>query len=502
MKKENLSKKAGYLIFARVVEFMAMMLVPIFVARTLTIGDFGLWKQFQLIFGTFLPFAAMGMTESIFYFFNREKEKRDKLVWYTWGILVFNGAVVGALLFLGKGYIPLLVNNREILPYINILIVCIFLFLSSLTLERILIAEDNIRLVTKTIIVLALCKVALIVFAALVFKSVFAVILSFLLWIIVRFLFVTLYMFYKYKLPLPVRGIDIVFGKKLLSYSIPLGLAVIPYVIFTSAHKYFVSYYFSPEIFAIYSVGATMELPFLMYVTDSVFSVLKPRFAMHQKEGNISTMVSVYRSSVRKLALIFFPAFMFVLIFSYEVIILLFSDKYAQAVPIFRIFLFLVPMSIFDLSIFLRSYGETGYILKLSACRTAIGILLFYAAARFFNITAVALSFVVVAIGTFVISLLKAGSLLKMRAKEFVPVRDLGKIAVINVFLGFFLVIFKKQSFCLNSMINLAVYGSIFFAAYFFIICKVKLLSDDEQKKIFQKIYYTIFKREKKSPQL
>lgn len=481
----SLSKKAGYLIFARVMEFAVTFFIPIVTVRALSVADFALWKQFQLLFGTLLPFAGLGLPEGILYFYSREPEKRKETVWYSFFLFVASGIIVFSLILIFSHQITLLINNPRIDQCMLLLAFSVLLFLSSSLLESTLISADRVKFATWVITFLAACKAAFIIIATLLWHNVYLVIISFFCWVVVRFIFTLFYLLKNYN----IFAVKIDFGyiKQIFKYSIPLGMSVVPFIISANLHNYLVSLFYSPQTFAIYSVGAMVELPLMGFITDGVWKVIRPRFSVFQREGSTDLMGQIYSEAIRKLSLIFFPIFVFVFVCSREVIVFMFSDKYAGSAPIFRIYSWVIPLCIFEFTVFFKTYARTGFLLKMHVIVAFLLAPFLYIAAKYFNIYAVAFVSVLGGVGYYLYMLIKVRKLLMLSVQEFIPVKHLLRLMAVCLLLGVSLLCFKTFVVSKSVFANLSLYACLFFSVYIFIAFKTGMVLETEKQALVNK---------------
>lgn len=105
--------------------------------------------------------------------------------------------------------------------------------------------------------------------------------------------------------------------------------------------RFLITGLFSPIAFATYTIGAK-NIPFLPMFRTSLVNTLAPEISeeYHKTKQVSGKSLEAWRKGIRLTALIIIPVFVFLEIFSYEFITGLYSIKYAEAVSIFRVYLF------------------------------------------------------------------------------------------------------------------------------------------------------------------
>ena len=162
-----------------------------------------------------------------------------------------------------------------------------------------------------------------------------------------------------------------------LAYGIPVGLIAMIYVININIDKYMVGLFFSSSVFAVYYLGS-LWAPIFGWITQSASQVITPRMSKAHKEGNLSEIKELYRSSISKLALFFIPSTIFLIFMAEPLIVTLFTETYIDSVPIFMIYLILLPTYSLNLSWILMASGQTKFLLKLALSMSIINIILSY----------------------------------------------------------------------------------------------------------------------------
>ncbi|MEP6501849.1 MAG: oligosaccharide flippase family protein, partial [Betaproteobacteria bacterium] len=165
------------------------------------------------------------------------------------------------------------------------------------------------------------------------------------------------------------------FAREQLNYAVPLGLMSLVGLLGGYLDRGIVATRFSPSDYAIYSVGA-LEIPLDAIFQASVATVLRASMPALIRDGRHDEVIRLLREGVRKLSLIVLPCFVFLFGFAYEFITVLFTPEYVRSVPVFRIYLFLMPLNMFILSPVPPAYGRTRINFNVVVVVTAIHVVL------------------------------------------------------------------------------------------------------------------------------
>jgi len=169
--------------------------------------------------------------------------------------------------------------------------------------------------------------------------------------------------------------------------------------------------FLSASSFAVYTIGA-VNIPFLPTLRAALVNTLVPEVAdKYHETGEVPTeSLHAWRRAIQLTALIIIPAFVFLEIFSHECIVGLYTMNYAESVPIFRAYLFLVPSYLLSFAIFLQGTGHTKPIFISSIIFLIMNVALSLVLLKF-------LGLVGPAIGTVVANFIGAGYLWKESRK-------------------------------------------------------------------------------------
>jgi O-antigen/teichoic acid export membrane protein len=132
--------------------------------------------------------------------------------------------------------------------------------------------------------------------------------------------------------------------REVLAYSIVLGAVGFVDVLSVQIDKFLVTILTrSEEAFAIYAVAA-YEIPLIALLIGSATAVAMPEFSRQLHSQDQPALWRLLHSMIRKLAIVIFPLFAYLLATSHAIVPLIFSEKFTASVPIFYIYLLLLPV--------------------------------------------------------------------------------------------------------------------------------------------------------------
>lgn len=332
--RNGLTKRAAALATARMIAFGLSLLLPLILVRSLNQTTFGLYKQAFQILATAVALPGLGLSTSAFYFMPRRPDKNGQI---AMNVLIFYfsvGLVVALLFAVYPGWVTLVFKSGDLKPYIPLLGMASLLWLISSFLETVTVAAADIRAAFIYSILTQITKVALLLFAVVLFRDVGSIVWA--ATIQGAGQCALLFFYLRRRFGKFWTSFDWALFKAQVSYAVPFGLSGLAATVQADLHNYFVSHYFDPAVFAIYSVGC-FQLPLLTVLADSVGSVAVREVARLEMVRDYSGIVTLWVAAIRKMAFIFVPACTLLLIMRHEFIVTLFTKAYSTAAPIFAV---------------------------------------------------------------------------------------------------------------------------------------------------------------------
>jgi O-antigen/teichoic acid export membrane protein len=353
----SLREQSAWLLVAKVIGFGCSFALPLLVVRYLPLDAVGHYREsFQVITNAVI-ILPLGFSMSAYYFLSRETERRAASIL---NILLFNfivGGLACATLYFFPQLLGSLFRTDELTALAPKIGIVIWIWIFSTFLETVAVANQEARAATVFIIT-AQCSKTLLMGAA-VFA--FATVESFIYAAMVQGVIQTFILlnYLRSRFPGFWRSFDPAFFREQMAYALPFGLAGVLWMAQYDIHNYFVGYKFSSEDFAIYAYGC-FEVPLIAILSESVTSVLIPRMNTLQLGGERDEMVRLTARAMQKLALLYFPIYVFFLVTAQTFIVTLFTDKFERSASVFVINLTLLPFSVIILDPIIRSYKELG----------------------------------------------------------------------------------------------------------------------------------------------
>lgn len=419
----SIANKSILLSVSSLLTKMISLISTMIIVRMLSPAAYATYKQTFLAFEVVLPFLAFGLGNGLYYYLPFEKNRiRGRMndcytVYFIAGVLFSLFVLLGGNVLLSERFhnpdvAPLMLYT---IPYmlITLLTQCNMVIFNIFNRVKTLLVFNVVRGLGTN---LALIAVMLILPSA---KSVVVT------YSIVNSLFgIAMIVITSRILPKDGAAPQLKSMYEMMKFSIPMGIATMIGTLSVQIDSLFISSMRTPEEFAVYTVGAH-ELILINVITSSICAAVTPTFRLCIAESRIGDFISLFLLSMRRMASILAPMMCFFWIWSDEFISFVYSEKYIDAVWIFRVYLlyFLLRITNVTGQVF-TALGMGKYILFRSALTCVLNIILNFIFIKLFGSIGAAVATVLSGWLVFAFSIspmLKKK--LKMRLRETYPTR-------------------------------------------------------------------------------
>jgi len=105
------------------------------------------------------------------------------------------------------------------------------------------------------------------------------------------------------------------------------------------------------------------NLPLVGLLRESVGAVMLPHVSRLEEEQDARAILGLVARVARKLALVHFPLYVFLLVVGREFIVLLFTRQYESSWPVFAVYLTVIPLGVIVLDPITRAFAAQRYFL-------------------------------------------------------------------------------------------------------------------------------------------
>lgn len=423
----SLGTQAFWLLLAKTFGFALTLGLPLVLVRSLSQEDFGVYKQAFLVIGTATTILPLGFTMSAFYFLPREREDHGAIVLHILVVLALVGAVAAVVLMAWPGILTALFGDSSLKPLAGQIAAVIFTWTLASFLEIVALARQDVVASTAFVIGGQASRTVLLIVAAIAAGSVRALVDAALIQGVLQISALLIYL--RSVFPRFWTRFDGALLRRQASYAVPLGLAGVLLKLQTDLPHYFVAQAFGASQYAIFAVGV-FNLPLVGLLRESIGSVMLPRVSRLEQDQDGAEIVALVARVARKLALFYFPLYVFLMIVGREFITLLFTAQYLASWPLFAVYLLVIPFGVIVLDPITRAHAsQRFFLLKLRAALLAATVAVLAPATRRLGLTGTVAIIVVAQITGTLCAGARLSRLMGLGRRDFRQFAVLGRIA-------------------------------------------------------------------------
>ena len=412
------------LVAGRIVALAATFATPLVLTRLLDQSAFGTYKQLFIIYSTIVGIAQFGMAESLLYFLPFAPPRGGQYVLNALLVLSSTGLASLGLLAVAGPHLSQWLGNAALPGLSGLLGAYLLLMLPSAVLELVMTARkrylgagvayglsDLLQAISLVGPVVLSGRLEWLLAGAVAFGA-------------LRLGATLLYLKREFGTQLRPDGGAL---REQLAYVLPFQLGVVLWALLGNLHYYIVASSVDTATFAIYAVGClTIPLVDLVATPSGRVMMVRMREAVSARRREV--VMATWHDTTRRLALLFFPLVGLLLVTARDLIVLLFTDRYAASVPIFMVWSATTLFAFLWTDGVLRVYADTRAIPVLYAIQLLVLAALIPPLMSAFGLVGAVLA---TGIGTGVgksLTLFRAKRLMGATLAELLPWRSLGEI--------------------------------------------------------------------------
>jgi O-antigen/teichoic acid export membrane protein len=357
-------KLTASLIAGKIIALVITFGMPLFLTRYLSRNDYGLFSQFYLIITFIAFFFSISFQSNLFYFYPvADSRERKSLVFSTFIFLTLLS--LAAIVLIG---LPLLqkelIGDTEMVHYLPLIIIGIFLVMPSYLIEPLYVIRKDYILSILYPPLEVMLRLFVVIGLILIRPGLSSVFISIICSAAVVYIFVLIYTLREVGFKnINRKLIDFSIIKRQLFFILPFGFAMSLDILAERFDRIVCIRYLTPSDFAIYTI-AFFGIPGIMQVYDSFTKVKVIDMTIKFQEKQMDSISEIYKSLAAKAFSFSIPLLMIVFLYARKIIVLLFTDKYQDSVPFFRVYLFAFIFFMLGAGLILRATGRTTDTLK------------------------------------------------------------------------------------------------------------------------------------------
>lgn len=352
-----------FLTFVKLITTLLGLISIKLISSEFSLTEYGTYSQALLIVSTFTSFTILGLSDATNYYYNRtydSKYEKKKYMSTIFAIQYIVG-ILAALIIISNNNLLTKYFQNDALKRIYLVIAFMPLLNNLLAMLQVLyISTGKAKVIAIRNLVVSSFRLIIFAVSALIFNNINAILFFILILDIAQF-------FYFYA-GIHSSGIRLSFVRiekkivlDILKYSIPVAGYIILNTLMRDLDKLTITYFMQTEDLAIYT-NMSRLLPFDLF-SVSMATVLLPFITVAASKQDKKRLQFIYGKYLNLNLLITMILVSGAIIFSDEMILVLYGDKYIIGKSIFIIYLFVDLVRFANISLIFSASGKTKLLL-------------------------------------------------------------------------------------------------------------------------------------------
>jgi O-antigen/teichoic acid export membrane protein len=361
-------RSAAPLVLGRAGSAVIGFLLPVVLARQLDATDYGTYKQVYLVANTALYALQLGFAQSLFYFVprSRSEDERRAYIGQTQVMLALIGLVTFLGLFVASPAMARFFDNPQLADLALPLALLAGALIAAAPFEITLTARGKPG---SSGIIMVCSDITRIVAMLLAIKLGYGI--RGLTWAaalaaIARWLACVALAGGARHLRLRPAAV-----RQQMSYSLPFGVAACLLYVQQQLHLFYVSHQTAPSVFALYTVGC-MQIPIVGLLYAPMAETLQVRLGVLERSGEAKQVGHAFAETVDRLALIFLPLCVLLIVTARPGLHVLFGGRYDDAAGIMRVAVLSVAVASLPVDGVLKARAKTRTLMWMYAVKLAV----------------------------------------------------------------------------------------------------------------------------------
>ena len=470
-KSTNVGKDAVVLTASKIISTIITLVVSMLLSRTVSLEEYGTYSQLLLVAGLATSFFTLGLPSSINYFLARAETNREKTSFLSlyYIISTFLSIVMGAVLVAAIPLIEGYFGNEFIHVFFYFFAFYPWASVINSSIENVLVVYNKAKFlfVYRFLYSISLLSIVVVVY---LFNYSFTTYVM--LFVVDNVLFALSAYFISFLLTSHIYfQVDKKLLKQIFVFSIPIGLSQIIGTLDIDIDKLMIGYLMSTDKLAIYT-NAAKELP-ISIVSASFTAVLMPKLAVLLKKNKVYDAIRLWGDSICISYAVIAMLVAGIFVYAEDVMTILYSEKYLEGVPVFRVYVLFMLLRVTYFGIILNAKGSTKKILYCAITALIINVVLNPVLFWIFGMIGPALATLFSVLVVTILQLHMTSKESSIRMGEIMPWKDIGVLTVINVVFSI-VFYFAKQllnvDLFLGSILESILLGIVWTILYFLFI--------------------------------
>lgn len=363
--KPGLARNAILLTLAGGLEFGLQLAIPMIFVRFLEPAAFGQYRLLWLMAGTALAIGSAFMPQSLFYFLPRATQRQKRIL--IGNVLLYLGAVGCVVALLASIWNPLLpAAARSLFQHthgLSALFLGCWMLVSVMTVLPT--AEGRIGWQAGGDVALSVLRTVLLAGAAMLTREIAWVVAAMLVDALARMAMLAAYLWTRR------GGARLAWQpgtlKRQLAYALPFACGNALFMLRVQADQWVVASMLPSALFATFSIAAVF-LPVGSLIRQPIINALMPPLNLAYAQGNLVEIVRLIRQGGGASALLLVPVAGALCALAPELVLIVYTGRYAAAVPVMQVYLIGMMMNAFAVGHLLPAIAQGRFAAINNAC--------------------------------------------------------------------------------------------------------------------------------------
>lgn len=348
-------KQSLYIFASKMAGYGVRLVLPYFLVRLLTVSEFGAYRQFFLLEIYIGTLFQLGLNQALYYFIPRDLRNAGAYFLNSIGLNFIVFTLAFAMIGLAVDPISAWLNMAILKDEFLLLAGNVVVLMLAVACDCYLTARQNIKAAAIFEVLGQSLMSVFCLIAAHATRDLHLILSGLLLARLIQLVAMLAYIHWR------LRGFHAdryFFGvREQIRYGFVLGAGGTLLTVLMRLHEFFVSRQYGTEGYAIYSAGCT-DIPLVRMFTQAVAVVSLGQFAIMEKDGDWEGIRRAWHRVLASSYAIALPVVVMLIVMAKPLVHFMFTDTYAEAVPIFQVATLLKLALVFNASLVLRAMSR------------------------------------------------------------------------------------------------------------------------------------------------
>lgn len=241
---------------------------------------------------------------------------------------------------------------------------------------------------------------------------------------------------------------------KILTFGVPIGAAALIGAINTNLDKLIIGKFFTEKEFAVIAT-ASYEIPILGLIGVSLFNILIPSLKDKYDNNRYSELIELWYRAGKVMITVVIPIVVALIVFANEIVTLIFSSKYIDAVNLFRVYQVNALSRIYYYGSLFLALGLSRLYTRNAIINLINNLILNIVCIKVFGMKGAAVANVISAQLLIFIQTSQLKKVLKVKSTELFPIIEFIKGTVLTFMITICIYVIYKYIFDFNIYIGL-----------------------------------------------